>query len=122
MWLRTVSRPLGFVSVDVDYYSSSIEILNHLSGSANILPISSFYFDDLKRYLTPDCVGEQAAIDEFNLSSSCKLMQDGWLVEERAFPNAGWLSRMYSLYAFQHPRMSEKIERNAMRLDLIPSR
>jgi hypothetical protein len=121
VWLRTVSKPLGFVSVDVDYYSSSIEILSHVNASTNILPISSFYFDDLKRYLTPDCVGEQAAIDEFNRTSTCKLMQDSWLAEDRAFPSAGWLSRMYSLYAFQHPLMSGKMERNAMRLDLIPS-
>lgn len=60
--------PLGFVSMDVDLYSSAIAALNIFnSDSSNYLPVVPMYFDDVYGCFiyNPWC-GEQLAINEFN--------------------------------------------------------
>ncbi|MGB9513419.1 MAG: hypothetical protein WBU20_17180, partial [Candidatus Acidiferrum sp.] len=121
-WLSQPSRlPIGFVSVDVDYFSGSEAILNAL-GSAEaslLLPFVSFYFDDVLRFLTPRSTGEYAAIAEFNSSHRWrKFDRDDWLAEMRPFGERLWLRRMYSLCCFDHPAMRKQPRSNVARLDL----
>jgi hypothetical protein len=122
-WLREeVALPIGFVSVDVDFYSGTAAICESLrvADISHLLPFVSLYFDDLLRYLTPRDTGELAAILEFNKKSADrKLDRDDWLSEDRPFGERMWLKRMYSLCCFDHPIMQRHRGRELARLDLI---
>jgi hypothetical protein len=122
-WLREKPQPpIGFIGVDVDYYSSTAAICEAL-GSAEVnrlLPLVALYLDDMLRYLTPRCTGELAAIAEFNRSQSRRQFdRNDWLSEDRPFGEQLWLKRMYSLCSFDHPAMRRHQDRDAALLDLM---
>ena len=121
-WLSQRSHPpIGFVSVDVDYFSGSKAVLNALGNAdpASLLPFVSFYFDDILRYLTPRSTGEYAAITDFNSSHEWrKLDRDDWISEMRPFGERLWLRRMYSLCCLDHPAMRGQSRSDVARLDL----
>lgn len=88
---------IGFVSFDLDYYSSTKSALPLLS-SANrkILRRTPLYFDDIDFYFNHQFAGELLAIDEFNRSTD-EVRIDKWrgVCKERPFPEAPWLEKMY---------------------------
>lgn len=57
--------PIGFISFDLDYYSSTLAALQVVEGDdwTNFLPRINAYFDDLR---TIEWVGERQAITEWN--------------------------------------------------------
>jgi len=60
--------PIGAMLVDVDYYTSTIPILNMLTKDERyFLPRIYMYFDDI--FLGRDCIGENLAIIEFNTAN-----------------------------------------------------
>lgn len=59
--------PVGFVSNDLDFYSSTMESFALLDADpARLLPRVISYFDDVMLYPFTDFNGERAAIEEFN--------------------------------------------------------
>ena len=59
--------PVGFVSFDLDLYSSTRDaLLLFKSDYASLLPRVVSYFDDIFGHTYNDCCGERAAITEFN--------------------------------------------------------
>lgn len=59
--------PIGFVAVDVDYYSSAKKALSVLGGSAGVyLPIVLVYLDDIGVDGSNPWTGELLAVNEFN--------------------------------------------------------
>jgi hypothetical protein len=122
-WIKEkLELPIGFVSVDVDMYSGTAAICEAM-GSADVswlLPFISFYFDDALRYLTPRCIGELAAVFEFNNSHPDRQFdRDDWIAEGRPFGERLWLKRMYSLCCFDHPAMQGHKNREVARLDWV---
>ena len=75
-WTQHLSQdsPIGFISIDVDYYSSTKNILNHLHTIDNrlLLPNTLFYFDDILADNHNDFQGELLAIHEFNSSGTMR--------------------------------------------------
>ncbi len=67
---RQLHRPLGFVSFDLDYYSSTKQAFDGFLGpSSTRLPRVYCYFDDVlwpERAMYSEFTGELAAIREFN--------------------------------------------------------
>jgi len=61
-------RKLAFVSIDVDYYSSTMDCLQLLTFEPDCyMPAVPMYFDDVDIFLTfNDFCGEEAAIRDFN--------------------------------------------------------
>ncbi|HUD64480.1 MAG TPA: hypothetical protein VMQ17_07875 [Candidatus Sulfotelmatobacter sp.] len=108
-WIRGQHLPVGFISIDTDYYSSAVSILKVLATCdvSQMLPIVSMYCDDVCIFSTPRCVGELAAIADFNSSNLPRRFIDRceWLPPDRAFKDAYWLRRMFDLYSFEHPAM-----------------
>jgi hypothetical protein len=89
--------PIGFVSIDVDLYSSAVAALRILTGPRRrILHRVAMYFDDVDFVFNHRFAGELLAIDEFNGSQS-DVKIDVWrgLRKGRPFPEAPWLDRMY---------------------------
>ena len=91
----TTAAPLGFVSVDVDLYSSTKPALEVLLGHAEqYLPAVSMHINDVEALLTfnSQC-GEELAIHEFN--DSCTHRR----IEKKLFN----INRFYVCHVFDHP-------------------
>jgi hypothetical protein len=100
----SAESPIGFVSLDVDYYSSARDALTvFLGASQNYLPIVPVYFDDLGDETVNPWVGEPLAIGEFNeISELRKIAPYNMLRERRICKNAKWISHMYALHVHDH--------------------
>ena len=55
-FFQALSTPVGFVSIDVDYYWSTVETLRIFDGPADLyLPMVPMYLDDAVRVDRPRC-------------------------------------------------------------------
>ena len=96
--------PVGYVVIDVDYYSSAKEALISLSyDSSNYLPITFLYFDDIHEDYHNDWCGELLAIQEFNSENETrKISPYKFLKTKRIFKNVSWLDHIYILHILDH--------------------
>lgn len=104
--------PIGFVSFDLDYYSSTVEALKifHLPPSTRLPRVLS-YFDDTiypeDAFLNP-FVGEELAIREFNESRAAKICRVNGLSHIKSY-TAAWHDQMYVMHDFEHPQYTQNI-------------
>ncbi|MBX3384984.1 MAG: hypothetical protein KF768_00270 [Phycisphaeraceae bacterium] len=110
---RQYPAPIGFVSIDVDYYTSTVDALRLLDATAEfLLPRVFIYLDDvIGDDLETHCewVGELAAVREFNdAHAQRKIGRINGLRHKRIIP-APWNDVMYVLHAFDHPRYNAYI-------------
>lgn len=106
---------IGFVSIDVDYYTSTNDCLEIFKGPpGSYLPACPVYLDDVNNIDHNPYCGELLAINEFNTNYSThrKFAQMNQLRNWRIFKNALWLDQMYFYHVFDHelrnPRIYEK--------------
>jgi hypothetical protein len=99
--------PIGFVSVDVDLYSSTVDGLALLAGPvASVLPRVWCYFDDIVGedwVIHNDYVGELRAIKEFNESDQSKKLLPVFGLSNKRPRQAAWCESMFALHRFDHP-------------------
>lgn len=106
--------PIGFVAIDVDFYSSAAAALRLFAGDhAYFLPRVFCYFDDTvgdhDQVLHNDFVGELCAIREFNdQHAMLKLAAINGLAHKRPVP-AAWNDNLYALHRFEHPAYTSYI-------------
>lgn len=95
--------PVGFVSFDLDYYSSTMTAFNLWDGEpAFFLPRTFCYFDDIGPGIS-EHAGEFQAIKDFNSERRDKKIDPiKWLSFTRRIPSL-WNQRMYVLHDFNHP-------------------
>jgi hypothetical protein len=106
--------PLGYVSLDVDYYWSSVEALRIFSGPPDLyLPIVNLYLDDSQgEYHNPSC-GELLACQEFSDAHEFrKIHSYTGLREKRLFKNASWISKIYAVHVLDHPTRTRESTRS----------
>jgi hypothetical protein len=105
----TPESPLGFATLDVDYYSSSRHGLRLFLGEAACyLPSVPVYVDDLHERTHTRFAGELLAVAEFNDEHELrKLDVDRSLPYSRVFKHAEWLQHMYRLHVFDHPERAD---------------
>lgn len=110
---RPADSPIGFVSLDVDYYWSSVEALKCFAGPAELyLPRVTMYLDDIGFVAHNPWCGELAAISDFNAGGDMrKIAPFNFLRESRLFKNARWLSHMYTLHVLDHPLRFSLLEK-----------
>jgi ketosteroid isomerase-like protein len=98
--------PLGFVVIDVDYFSSAtmaFRLLTHPDPN-KYLPLATVYVDNVLAPSHNDWCGELLAVREFNDNQpKRKLARDGFIRSRRIFKNAIWLDQMFLLHMFDHP-------------------
>jgi len=108
-WLQANERaPIGFVSFDLDYYSSTKAAFELLEGHEGTrLPRVHCYFDDIVSNALSclnEHVGELLAIREFNDAHEqrkiCKI--EGLRMHRPRFEL--WHDQMYALHDFCHPQ------------------
>jgi len=100
-FVRSIQRyPLGFASVDVDYYSSTRDCLRVFTiPGKHTLRRTFLYFDDVALPCSHRFAGELLAIEEFNNGQE-NVKIDRWrsLAAGRAFFEAAWLDGMYQAH------------------------
>ncbi|MED7952076.1 MULTISPECIES: hypothetical protein [unclassified Streptomyces] len=96
-------HPVGFVSLDLDYYSSTATALDLFRGSAHghLLPRVTCYLDDLPG--TVEQIGEAAAVADFNAERSDRVV--GRVLGLRAFTpfDPPWADQIYVHHRLDHP-------------------
>jgi hypothetical protein len=108
--------PIGFVSIDVDYYSSTVAALQLFRGDPrSFLPRVFCYFDDTvgddDQTIHCEYVGELRAIKEFNESTNnTKVAAINGLSAKRAIA-APWNDLIYVAHFFDHPQYGSYVGR-----------
>lgn len=102
----SIDAPIGFVSVDVDYYSSTTETLQLLKAKASyFLPLTYVYFDDTFMEHHNSKCGELLAVREFNQENEFRLIeQHNFLSNSRIFKHANWIKQLYYLHVLDHEK------------------
>jgi hypothetical protein len=87
--------PIGFMSIDVDLYSSTAAALRALD-LCPLLRYVAIYCDDIAMWPCNRWAGELLALDEFNQKHT-HLKIDRWrgLRDGRPFPESSWIERMF---------------------------
>jgi hypothetical protein len=102
---------IGYVVIDVDYYSSACDALKVFGGPPQLyLPFVHVYLDDVEQINHNPAAGELLAVEEFNAASPMRKIYP-WLFFEnrRIFRRADWLKHMRLLHVHDHAeRMREK--------------
>jgi hypothetical protein len=98
------SSPLSFVSLDVDYFSSSVDALKLFDGEPEkYLAVVDLYVDDLMFETHNSWSGELGAIREFNGTHDLRKIEPHRVLRDtRVFKNAAWISHMYSVHVLDH--------------------
>jgi hypothetical protein len=93
--------PIGFISMDVDLYSSTVAALRVLDHCSRLEHVA-MYFDDIHLNRCHRWAGELLAIEEFN-ESHPMLKIDEWrgLRAGRPFPELLWIDRMFMCHDFE---------------------
>jgi len=94
---RRKSPPVGFVSIDLDLYSSTRDALRVLSHrDRRMLWHVPLYFDDIDFIFNYRQAGELLAIEEFNLESD-DVKIDRWygVRNDRPFPERPYLDKLF---------------------------
>jgi hypothetical protein len=101
----SAQAPIGFVAVDLDYYSSTRQALKLLEGPPECyLPVTLMFFDDIGFPTANDFCGERLAINEFNDAHELRKIElDRFLRYRRVYKNSNWLDRLYQLHVLDHP-------------------
>jgi hypothetical protein len=111
-FIRALSprEPIGYVSVDVDYYSSTVSALRMLAASAEkYLPVTVMFFDDVNNERHTSACGELLAIDEFNRTHRMRQIERHQFLENsRVFRRADWIKHIYYLHVLDHPHRSTR--------------
>jgi hypothetical protein len=106
-FLRSDHAPIGFISFDLDYYSSTTAAFAIFQGAdRTLLPRVLCYFDDVVsdgHQLHCDRVGEQLAIDEFNRNqhNGTVLAKMGLLDAHLMHPGL-WTQQLWVYHRFAH--------------------
>lgn len=108
----TPSRPIGYVAIDVDYYSSAMDSLAIFTGRADLyLPETILYFDDIGLESHNEWQGEYLAIKDFNSQNQMrKIGPFNFLRESRLFKRADWINHMYFLHVLDHERKNTAVQ------------
>ena len=116
------NSPIGFVSVDVDYYTSTVDCLKVFNLSSDkYLPYVFTYFDDVYNIDHNEFCGELLAINEFNLKNDDrKITQATLLNSSRIFRRSPWTHQIYLTHIFDHAhRTLEYIRKNRDKVAVI---
>ncbi len=108
------NSPLAFAAIDVDYYSSTTQVLRALTHSdpEKYLPLTLLYLDDITDQFQSRWRGELLAVEEFNNQHVWrKIEKDHFLKYRRIFRNARWLEQIYLLHVLDHPLVNKGKQR-----------
>ena len=100
--------PVGFIALDVDYYSSTVDALRVLRGQPDrYLPLVVLYADDVNLDQHNSACGALLAIDEFNAAVPLRRVEwNRFLEYSRVFRRPSWLRQVLFVHILDHPSRS----------------
>jgi hypothetical protein len=122
-FLSSLTKPVGFVSFDLDLYSSTRDALAVFEVECDrLLPVVVSYFDDvlggirrIGSLFRTKAAGQLRAIEEFNARQRLRHIDPVWVLRHRRpLDREVWVERMYALHVLDHPIRSGKRSRPAM--------
>lgn len=110
-FLRAAPAPVAFVSVDLDYYSSTRAALRLFDAEPDrLLPRIVCFFDDIVGGTHSDFTGERLAISEFNALHEMRKLSPihglKYFVPSEVM-HEWWPELFYFAHLFDHPRYNE---------------
>jgi hypothetical protein len=107
-FLEDLDAPIGFVSLDLAFYSSTVDAMRALEGPAErYLPMTLVYLGAVLMDSANPAVGELLAVEEFNRSHPLRQVHPFTaLREKRILKNGAWLNQIHTLHVLDHPRRS----------------
>ena len=110
-FIRENPAPVGFVSFDLDLYTSTRDAMILFEvGRDRLLPRVPCYFDDIFGHTYNEYCGERLAINEFNdqhdETKICPMHGLRYFLPRVLFLDI-WPDCMYYAHCFDHPRYSE---------------
>jgi hypothetical protein len=100
--------PVAFISIDLDYYSSTMHGLKLLEANQSLLlPRIHCYFDDMTGYTFSEYTGERLAISEFNNSHEMRKISQIYglkyfLPAPYFHSQVFWPEQFYMAHIFDH--------------------
>lgn len=110
-FIRSNPAPVAFISIDLDYYSSTVHALRLLEASETILlPRVHCYFDDIMGLSCGDCNGERLAIKEFNSKQTKRQLSPVYglpYVLPAPYANQIWTEMFFMAHLMDHSRYAD---------------
>ena len=124
-WLDSgIRAPLGFVAIDLDYYSSTKSALAIFRGlESSHLPRVHCFFDDVAANdlgCMSQFVGELLAIREFNEESEDRKIARIELLRANRTRWEDWQDMMYVFHDFRHAQYTTRISSKGPRHTQLP--
>jgi hypothetical protein len=116
-----LKAPVGFISIDVDFFSSTRDAFKILSlPDRKTLIRTIIYLDDAETMLYHRFAGELLAVEHFNeINAGVKIDRWRGVRSRRPFPEEMWLDRMYVAYDLEAiDRIGYNQKREKLVLDL----
>lgn len=100
---HSMDSPIGFVSFDLDLWSSTVDAFGIFRGQAeHCLPRTWCYFDDIVE--TVQDVGELLAIDQFNEESHGRKIRRPYMLRDNVPFQPAWAEQLFQVHLFDNPR------------------
>ena len=113
--------PVAAVSIDVDYFSSTVKALELFRAAPErLLPRVLMYFDDVVGgpiELYGEFAGELAAIGEFNETSEVRKIHRVRYLDSRTLRRE-WHGQVFACHVFDHPDYATFVSDDAQNLPL----
>lgn len=96
----SVEYPIGYVVLDVDYYSSAKDCLEIFKGLSELyLPVVLLFLDDVGGWTHNEFQGELLAVKEFNAQDQPRRIAPYNLLRKlRVLKNAAWIDQMFTVH------------------------
>lgn len=111
-WFDRRPSPVGFVAVDLDLYSSTMDALVLLDAAPqDLLPRVAFYFDDIFGYGWSDFAGERGAIRDFNATHDRRRLSPFYGLEYElgdADRFLAWPAKMFMAHLLDSPSYNQR--------------
>lgn len=106
-FLKRSPAPVGFISVDLDYYSSTMHAFQLFeAGHDVLLPRVHCYFDDIMGLTCSQFTGERMAISDFNDTHEKRKITPIFGLKyflPKKYARAQWSEMFYLAHMFDHP-------------------
>jgi hypothetical protein len=105
-FIASGAAPVAFVSIDLDYYSSTMQALKILEADqALLLPRIHCYFDDIMGFTFSQYNGERLAIADFNSSHGMRKISPIYGLRHflpARYSQSLWAEQFYMAHIFDH--------------------
>jgi hypothetical protein len=106
-FIRSKPAPIGFVSFDLDYHSSTMHALRIFEANSEmLLPRVPCYFDDIMGFTYAEYNGERLAISDFNSSHETRKVSPIFGLKyylPSQFAQMQWSEQFFMAHFFDHP-------------------